>query len=399
MKIEILVLTTLRVGLLLFFFNSFSQYHPLIKYYNGELKLTEKQVDSLVIKTLNESDSRYLLALAYYQKGVLLWGSGEDIEEFKSYASAFAYLQKSDTTDNYLMSAILGNQGTILHNYKLYEEAVELYRKALDPSYEFSFNQGVNTEYNIALAMMQYDPKNALALFADLKKKISEDFYRQAMILNQIGIFHEGLEEYNEAISNFESGLELGVTGRIKASLIQNISDTYYLKKDYINQEKYLRQVLEIPEGNHFLALVDLGECYILQGRKAEALRVLLKAEVMYDEQSLRPDHIKVFQWLRMISNDPVKYADRQVEELTKYIDRMDKLKDMMKTLAMKNVLVAEESEQRRKKDTSILRKITILLSIIAIAIFLIWRIWLNRLRSSLSKKIVKLVEKSERDL
>ncbi len=377
----------------MFFFNGFSQHNSLIKYYDGDLKLTEKQVDSLVTLILKESDSEYLRALAHYQRGVLQGKKGEDIEEFGSYALALELLKKTDTTDNYLLSAIWRNQGVILHNYKLYKEAVSLYKKALEPSYEFSLVRGISTEFNLGYSLIYYDPKKALSLFMELKDKAKDDINRQARILNQIGLFYKRTEQYDVAIATYTSGLELGVSGRIKANLLQNISDAFYHKQDYSNHEQYLLQVLEVPKGNRFVALMDLGECYILQGRDEEALDVLLRAEGMYNDQSLNPQNIKVFKWLRMVSDNPMKYADRQVEELTRYIERADKLKDMMKTLAMKNVLVAAETEQQSKKQISYFRISAILSSAAAVAIFLVWRIRLIQLRKSLSKRIVKLLE------
>ncbi len=394
MKVEIDVIPNiLRVGFLLIFFSSFSQQHPLIKYYDGDLKLTRKQEDSLVQKTLKERESNYLMALAHFQNGAILTRNGKDAEAYTGYITAFDYLQNADTVDHYLFSSILLRKGVILHNYKLYEEAVKNYQDALDASYQFSINHGLNTEYNVALAMMQFDPKNGFEKFLALKNKVNDDVNRLAEILNQIGLFYKRTEQYDDAIATYESGLELGVSGRLKANLLQNISDVYFHQQDYKNQEKYLREVLSTSKGNHFLALMDLGECYLLQDRKEEALEVLIKAEAMYDKQSLKPEHIKVYKWLMQASDDPVPYANRHIEELNNYIESSDKLKDTMKTLAMKNILAAVEAEQQKKEETSLLRILAILGAAASIVILLTWKIWWNRLRRNLGLKITRAME------
>lgn len=390
-----LIPAVFRFGFLLFFFNGFSQHrHPLIKFYNGDLKLNERQVDSLVTQTLYETDSEYLLALAFYQKGVLQRKIGEDVDAFKNYEQALAYLQSVDTTDNYLLSALWRNQGAILHNYKLHEEAVKLYEKALSPAYKYNINRGISTEYNIGLAMIQYDPKNALSLFLNLKSKVKEDFRRQARIYNQLGLFQKRTEQYDEAIAYYTKGLELGVSGRVKADLLQNISEAYYQKKEYLNQERFLLQTLQIPEANRFIALMDLGESYLLQDRKEEAKRILLEAEVIYDEQPLRREHIKLFQWLKMGSDDPLIYAERQIEEQARYMDdRVDELKEILKTLVIKNMLVAVEADKRRKEDTSFYRILAILSGLAAIVALMTWKIWWYRLRRGMEKELTKFMK------
>ena len=347
----------------------------------------------MVQKTLKERESNYLMALAHFQNGSIHRRAGQDTEAYTGYITAFDYLQKADTIDHYLFSSLLIRKGVILHNYKLYEDAVTNYKKALEASYKFSLNHGLNTEYNIALATVQFDPKKALSLFLELKNKIKDDINREARILNQIGLFYKRTEQYNEAITTYSSGLELGVSGRLKANLLQNISDVYFHQQDYENQEKYLHQVLEVPKGNHFVALMDLGECYILQDRREEALKFLLKAEAMYSDQSLNPEHIKVYKWLMQVSNDPVHYANRHIEELNKYIDSSDKLKDTMKTLAMKNILAAVEAEQQKETETSFFKILAMLAGATAVVILLTWKIWWNRLRKNLGLKITKLVE------
>lgn len=378
----------------MFFFQSFSQpHHPLIKFYNGELTLSEKQVDSLVDHTIEERDSEYLLALALYQRGVLLRKWGRDIDAFTTYGTAVAHLKRSDTLDYYLQSALFRNQGAILHHYKLYEEAVRRYEAALEPSFAYSKNRGISTRYNIGLSMAQYDPSSALPIFLELLDQAYEDKNRLARIYNQLGILQDFSGNYQKAIEYYRKGLGLAISERLKADLLQNISDTFYNLEDYLNQERFLLQVLQIPQANRFLALMDLGQCYILREKREEALKTLVEAFSLYDQQPLRPESIKVFEWLKMVADDPLVYSERQVAEQAKYIERMDVLKESMKTLAMKNKLAELEADAKRVHDTDLYQLIALLAIIAAICIAVIWKIWWVQLRKNLGKKIIKLVE------
>ncbi len=387
-----MIRTTLRFGLLLFFFAGYSQNkHPLVKYYDGELKLTEEQIDSVIVQILEENSSDYLSALALYQKGINLKNDGNHLLEFTSYSSALDYLEKADTSDYFLHSAILRNQGAILHNYRLYKEAVILYQQALDPSYKYNMKRGISTEYNIALSMIQYDPKHALSLFLKLNNKVKDDPTRQARIYNQIGLFEKRTNNHSEALSYFEKGLALEINERVRADLLQNISDLYYQENDYINQERYLLQVLDISRANRFIALMDLGECYILQNRKEEAFIALKEAEKLYDAQSLKPKHFKIFKWLKTISDTPMEHAEKLIVEQEKYIERMDQFKELMKTQAMKNALDAAESERRRQKDTARYSAIAMIGGILALLILLTWKIWWYQLKRSIEKNIPRV--------
>ncbi|MEQ9405687.1 MAG: hypothetical protein RIM99_19005 [Cyclobacteriaceae bacterium] len=387
-----LIVILLRLGLLLFLFNGFSQLqHPLIRYYDGGLKLTEEQLDSLVTETLREPQTDYLLALAHYQLGVIEGNREKDVSAFKKYQSALEYLKKLDTTDVYLHSALWRNQGVILYNYKLYEEAVQLYKKALESSYKYSTARGVSTEYNIAMAMMWYDPHSAVNLFTNLKEKVPKDSVRQARIYNQLGLLNKRDDQFDIAIYNFRKGLELDVRGIAKANLLQNISDTYYHQHDYSNQEHYLKQVLETPEANRFIALMDLGECYLLQGRKFEAQRVLKEAETMYTEQQLKGEHVKLFQWLKIVSDDPIKYANKQVEEQFRLIGKLEQSKEILRIVTTSKLKAAFDGIKKSEEKVFLYRALAILCGFIAVSILLTWKIWLYRLRNNLSKKIGSL--------
>jgi len=383
-------------GFTLFIWSDAFSRHPLIQYYDGEKKLTLIEVDSLVNQVITNKPSSYLLSLAFYQKGVLHRKKGEDIDAFESYVSSLEYLQKADTNDHYLMSAVLRNQGVILHNYKLYKEAVNRYQKALEPAYQYSKARGVSTEYNIGFSMIKYDPENALKLLLDLIDKIRDDSSRIARVYNQIGLFEKRVENYEEAIRYLSQGLDLEVTGRVRANLLQSLSDTYYHQQDYLNQEKFLLQALEIPEANKFIAWMDLGECYLLQGRNEEAKAFLEQAKSIYDDQPLKKEHIKVFKWLQKLSDSPMIYAEKQIEEQAKYIERMDLLKEMMGQLALKNILLATKADKKRKEDTRFYQLLAVLVIILSIAIYFTWKTWWKRRLRRIKKQVSKIMNELE---
>ncbi len=393
MKFEkTLMFAPFRLGFLLLFICNFSAaQHPLIAYYNGVLKLEEQQVDSLVKATLDNSRSSYLLALAKYQEGVLLRKHGMDIEAFKSYDVSLDHLNKADTSDIYLESALWRNRGAILHNYKLYEEAVGYYNQAIQSSYAYKNSRGFSTEYNIALSTMQFDPEKALKLLVELEEKVGSSALWKARVYIQLGLHEKRTGQFEQALVYYRKALSQNVSGRIHGDILQNISEVYHQMEDYIQQENFLLEVMKISKANHFIALMDLGECYILQNKEGDALRVLAEAELLYKEQRLKRDHIQLFELLKQVSAQPMKYAEKQIDEQAKYIERMDVLKEMIETSSLRSVLIAIEAEKKQEKKAKFYQILAYSGGLSALLILLTWRLWWFRLRRNIGKTLHEL--------
>ena len=87
--------------------------NDLIRYYDGKLKLGTSEIDSLCNSIIRDYSEGYLLALALYQKAVLMRQVNKNFEAFEHYNHAANVLQSTDTVDSFLESAIFNNQGVI----------------------------------------------------------------------------------------------------------------------------------------------------------------------------------------------------------------------------------------------------------------------------------------------
>ncbi len=290
--------------------HAYSQ-HNLIKYYNGDIKLTKEERAALCEEIIATEPSNYLLSLAHFQQVSILGKSISNSDAYEKYDHALHYLQNADTTDSYLHYAILVRQGNIFYYYELYNEATKKYKEALPHSYAFSRSEGISTKYNVALSLANYDLDKALSLFFEvlIEAKDWDQEDRQARIFNQIGIVFQNKNELDIALKYFEKALEIVTSNKTKANVLHNFGHVSYLRGNFLNQEKWLLEALKVSKGpDRFISLMDLGECYIKLGRDEEAKKVLAEAEGFYNNQQLRERNIKVFQWLESASDLPLKY-------------------------------------------------------------------------------------------
>ena len=142
--------------------------NKLISYYNGELNLTNDQVVLICDSLIHNSQSYYLLALAFYQKA---WIADSENDTYKAYellTKSQEQLAKSDTVDNYLHYSILNKLGLILKYHWLVGESAEKYRQALEPAFAYSLERGLSVKYNLARALAYKDPEEAMNLLVDI---------------------------------------------------------------------------------------------------------------------------------------------------------------------------------------------------------------------------------------
>jgi len=367
--------------------------HKLLDYYNGKIELTEEERLYLVNHTIRTKPSNYLVAYAYYLRGVIYKNDNRIVSAFDSYYSSFEYLSISDTIDSFLHSAILRNLGMILFNCEFYQEAIYLHDKALLPAYEFSQTQGLSVKHNIGRIYTKIDFEKALNIYSDALKEAEHEnlLNRQAQIFISIGIIHLENKVFEKAIDFFNKAIKATSVSEIKARAYHNISEAYFRQNNFKEQEKYLKKSLEYLSNNkRFYGLLDLGECYIKQGKLEQGKLFLQEAEKYYSNQSLMAMNIKVFERLELVSEMPLKYDYAKIQ-----LNEQIQLKKVQVELAnrinkLKNEQLSGSTLLVESKTVEVIfyKKLTIISIGSALFILLVWRIWWYLLRRRISAEV-----------
>ena len=363
--------------------------NDLIKYYNGETKLSDQEVHALCDQIIQLKPSNYLIALAHYQKAILLRKRSQNYDAFEAYSSSYSYLEKCDTLDNYLEFNIRRNQGVILNHNGYTKEAAKKHEEALPYAHNYSIKAGLSVKQNWAAILAKVDPEQAMEIFLELLDEAEQAHLedRKMKVYDEIGKMFTRSGEYEEAKDFFKKGLSISSSKTIRARLLNNLSSTYYYEGAYEKQEQLLRQSLEILEGSQrFDCLRDLGECYIMQNKLDQALDVLLEAEQYYPQRNLVAENIRVFEWLAITSPDSARYWKIFGREFEKMAKEKEKIGALLKQQGMQQMLLRLVSEKEKKTKISFYKMWAIVGAFAALLILLLWRIWWNRFRKGVGK-------------
>lgn len=374
------------------FFISFSSFsNDLIKYYNGEISLTTDEIGLLCKEIILTESNNYLLALAYYQKGVLSRSAKENLSAYSNYDLAFNHLAKSDIEDYWLASAILRNQGAILHDYDLLTFSIEKHEQALEYAYEYSTARGLSVKFNMAWVLSKVEPIKALDILMEVIEEAYEikDYNRSGKSFLEISKIYNSTGDYAAALEFSDEALIHAEDPSLIAKIYHNKAHTYYLMKDYVNQRLWLEKSLEVRKGkDRFISLMDLGESYLLTNDELQAGKVLNEALEEYSDQFLTLKNIKVYELLSQAFPTNQSYIMDQIRELKKYIETQDELEVLLKQQAMTQLLLRLEKQKELKSEIRAYQIVTFASLVTLIMIASAWIIWWIRLRKRLQKKV-----------
>jgi len=388
-----LLIRILCVAPLINFFVASNSQSVLKDYYLSKIDLTEDQILHAIEETLEENYSEHLIAYAHYLKALRLRRKNQNFDAYECYDTALKHLLKADTADVYLRSAILRNQGVILENHGLFPEAASKQEMALILSYYHSKERGISTKYNLAWALSSYNPERALLLFFEALDEAAEEGLkdRQARIFNQIGLMSTRSQEYNLAIEYFLKGEQLAESRSIKADIIHNTAQVFFLNGELDKQQDLLSQSLKLRNTeDRFWALRDIGQSYLREGRIDEAKVVLYEAERYYSSMPLNEENIKIFEWLLGATNDSSQYAYKAMLEYKKLADQKQKLEALLKMQAMKNLVDKLAANKERDEKIALYSRWAIIGFSLAIFIFLLWRYRKYRLRKNIEQELIE---------
>lgn len=360
----------------------------LIKYYNGEVKLSDKELLALCQKVIEANTSNYLSALAYYQTAILHRKTRKNYDAFEAYSNAYRLLSRADTIDNYLEFNIRRNQGVILEGHGFLFEAAKKHEEALPFAYQYNRKSGLSVKYNWGSILAGIDPEKSMKIFLEALNEAEDAGLqeRKARIYDEIGKMFIRSGEYEGAKEFFLKGLGITSNKFMQARLLKDLSSSYYFQGNYPKQEELLKQSLKIFQGvKRFDVLRDLGECYLMQEKPSEALKFLLEAEEYYSNQYLAAENIKVYEWLAKASPDSTKYWKVFGREFEKMADEKEKIGGLLKQEGMQQLLMRLDAEREKETKVAFYKTWTIIIGTGMILVILMWRIWWRRLQKGVS--------------
>jgi len=160
--------------------------------------------DSLAVLFPDDADLQYLLANAYYYKGVQCTFANEDVPAFKNYLEALGVMQQHEEWKNpyakRFIALIYTRLSEILYRYGIHEAAFESCQKAAS-FYENESEKAAMMRFEAAICQSQKQYDKAFALFqeADEKAPTGDDFIQLV-----IGAKFFEIQQYDSAFPHLE---------------------------------------------------------------------------------------------------------------------------------------------------------------------------------------------------
>ena len=276
--------------------------------------------DSLILSIIsyyeNEGDKIYLPEACYYagRTYALLNDSERALEYFNK------ALQVIDHDDAYLLSRIYSQRGYVLYKQGLYDEAIKEHLK----SYDNSLREG-----------------DTIAMIHN---------YRD------IGNCYLGKDEYNDALSYYEKGVELvtlandsafiGLIGIDKAS-------TYTYMGDLEMAEKYVKQSISLVDSSYIDYANEVAGYVYFRQRKYDLAKPYYK--MLIDSKSLYSRQTGEAMLLSMAANE--KDFDEALKHLVPYKELTDSISIITDSEKIARINSLYNSRQLEKENEKLERR------------------------------------------
>ena len=173
---------------------------PVIRFY-----------DSLSALFPKNTEVQYLLANAYYYKGVESAFANEDVAAFSCYLQALGVMKtRSDWSEQAYANRFIGLTYTrlseILYRYSLDDAALAICRKAFT-HYESEADRAAMLRYEAAIYQSERDYEKALAIFEEAESLVSVG---DNLIQAAIGGRYYELQQYDSAVPHLERAFATG---------------------------------------------------------------------------------------------------------------------------------------------------------------------------------------------
>lgn len=314
------------------------------------------------------------------------------LQNYKDAISYFYKCLKYDEAkkDSVSIATDYNNIALVFADKKDFKSSLIYYNKALKIREAFSDSIGVARLYvNIANIYIDQQKHNEARITLDkgipmIDTMKERDLYTK--ILNNMGIVNLREKKYDEALSNFLNVIrikdEIGIDEN-SAGLMGNLGSLYFEKNQYLKAIPYCVKGYELAVESGELEVQRncqklLSKCYALTGQGALAVESIKSYIALGDSiYNLNLD--------KEISETQVKYETEKKEQENKLLQQ-------------------ENSLSQAKLETRNRTIIILVFAIVLIAIFIVWRINVSKLKKKqlelqASEKLQKEKERISRDL
>lgn len=312
----------------------------LLDYYNGHISLSPDSAKVVASSVQSAPQSPYYHALSSYLLGYNQDIGHDKVSALLSYLSALKGLSEIDTSDLYLEVNARKSLGFLLHGYQHYDHAIAFYQKAMPFAEQYNDQEQASLLYNTGFAYRKMDSitqarqcfETSLALSGGNTKK-------RLQILNQSGLLEQQIKQYEIAASFYQQMISM------KASIPESLHrylwmahhnlGTVYLERGVFDSAIYsLNAGLPYAsKANAFISYKDLGEAYLASDSKIKAFEAWARADSLYDQVSLHPDHFGVFKLMALAlpqsNHKRWAYFQRYTSELESYQNQSDEIKEL----------------------------------------------------------------------
>lgn len=221
----------------------------------------------------------------YLSRGNVLYRKGEYDEAMRSFEKSIEYLEKYGTEAGDISTSIRAI-GNIYYSRGEYERALRNYEKALDTGDLSGKAMSLNNMGVVHVRLGNYD--KAAKYFRDalkIREKIG-DRWGTAMFLSNLGVVKSESGEYEAAMDYFKKSLE--IRERIgdmwgTAMSLNNIGMIYLEKGEYGRSMEYFRKAMSIREkiedrGGIASSMISMGMAYIELGDAKKSAELCAEA-------------------------------------------------------------------------------------------------------------------------
>lgn len=239
--------------------------------------------------------------------------SGRPFQAIKYYLKASEHF-----TLETCLSNTFENIGLIYKGFNQQDKAIYYFNKAVALQKAGS-QERMKKLYSRSTSLRRYD-RTDLALMdlleaEEIAYETGAKVFR-AKIYNQLGLAFKFRGELSKAGSYFFQALEIAET----RDIYHNYANLKLELGDTVQAEEYFLKAISLSEKPALISsYIDLGEMYLLWGKREQAYLYLQKAHKKFRESNDRAfNHIKLFEALAKAETDELKadlYKDRAIAE------------------------------------------------------------------------------------
>lgn len=403
---------------------------------SDSIKEVKKFINS---KKSNDSTKHYLAYnKIFLQRGIntknfqhqyyAAYRIGYTYHRMSDYFQSIAYAKLAKTAAVQLNDTLKNIKSTLLYagNYQalnLYNESLKLYLEIRDltqrsktKKYEHIVESSI-ASVRVLLKNYEEALKNCNTVLKILDKKNSTKTiaYHQTLFSTLLdkGKCQKKLGHLDDALITYQQGIKLAETLKFpyyKIDFLVSLGNTYYLKQDYTKAQHQLKEIKKLIQNKHkdydtILLNYYLAQCYAIQNKKEEAIR-LLTHNFDLTKERLDIDLLKEMYKLRIKiakEQNDLKTVAKYQNHLNNFIERKSRKQlntvemllksDIVKYQYINKELELEFSKTNNQKRAAIFIVIILLLFLCFSFIYFKRK---NRIKAQQFEEVIKKLKKQK---